>query len=117
MNDGQIDHPDQHEDPRRAPGQPAVVKGVPQGDDPGIQKQQHQLRGQTGVPDPPGPHIGLPHAAPLTSATRVQTAPTGARAAIARSAILICQTTPTKAATAIAGTAPSTTSPPGREGT
>ena len=52
------------------------------------------------------PHIGLPHAAPLTSATRVQTAPTGARAAIARSAILICQTTPTKAATAIARYSP-----------
>lgn len=29
------------------------------------------------------PHIGLPHAAPLTSATVVQTAPTGAVAAIA----------------------------------
>ena len=64
MNDGQIDHPDQHEDPRRAPGQPPVVKGVPQGDDPGIQKQQHQLRGQAGVPDPPGsPHWLAPRRA------------------------------------------------------
>ena len=43
MNDGQIDHPDQDEDPGRAPGQPPVVKGVPQGDDSGVKKQQHQL--------------------------------------------------------------------------
>lgn len=102
MNDGQIDHPDQHEDPRRAPGQPAVVKGVPQGDDPGIQKQQHQLRGQTGIPDPPGPPHRLAPCRAADQRHQVQTAPTGARAAIARSAILICQTTPTKAATAIA---------------
>ena len=42
------------------------------------------------------------HAAPLTNAMAVQAAPTGASAATVRSAIFICQTSPTKAATAIA---------------
>lgn len=102
VNDRQIDRPDQHEDPGGTSRQAAVVEGVPEGNNAAINKQQHQLRSQTGIPDPPVPHIGLPHAAPLTSAIKVQTAPTGASAATLRSAILTCQTMPTKAAAAIA---------------
>ena len=76
-------------------------QGVVQGDDAQIEKQQHQLRGQTRVPDPPVPHIGLPGGA-CDQGDKVKVAPTGAIAAAARSAIFICHTGPVKAATAIA---------------
>ena len=47
------------------------------------------------------PHIGFPHAEPVTRAIKVNTAPMGAIAATARLAIFICQTRPINAATAI----------------
>ncbi len=102
VDNRQVHHADQHQNARRAPGHFTVVKGVPQGDDPGVEKQQHQLRGQARVHTHQVPHIGLPHAAPVTSAMKVYTAPTGAIAATARLAIFICQTSPVNAATAIA---------------
>ncbi|MNC67996.1 hypothetical protein D3C75_1185460 [compost metagenome] len=47
------------------------------------------------------PHMGLPQAAPVKRAMKVNTAPTGAMAATVMSAMRSCHTSPMKAATAM----------------
>ncbi|MEA7188016.1 hypothetical protein ONJ45_27990, partial [Salmonella enterica subsp. enterica serovar Virginia] len=43
VDNRQVHHADQHQNARRAPGHFTVVKGVPQGDDPGVEKQQQSI--------------------------------------------------------------------------
>ena len=101
MDDRDIYHAHQHQNPGGAARQTAVFKGVVQRDDAHIKEQQHQLGGQTRIPHPPGaPHRLAPGGAGYQR-DKVNTAPIGAIAATTVSDIFICHTRPINAATAI----------------
>ena len=80
LDDRQVDGADQRKDRRRPRRPPRIFHRLPERDQPEIDEEQHQLRGQPRVPHPVGAPHRLAPQRPVTSATKVKAAPIGAAA-------------------------------------